>query len=87
MVYRVRIFLWNSAKGSTYLGEQDLKVRPVVGSQANFKLSGRLHSGHVRDIAPADWDPTSALIPTVRVEWRGFEAATNSAAGEGRALP
>ena len=69
MIYRVRIFLSNSAKSASYLGEQDLKVRPYVGQPLNFTQNSSLRSGRVKDIAPANWDPTSALIPAVHVEW------------------
>ena len=69
MIYRVRIFLWNSAKSSSYLGEQDLKVRPAVGQPIKFRQYSSLRLGRVKDIAPANWDPSSAVIPAVHVEW------------------
>jgi hypothetical protein len=71
MSYRVRIFLWNGEKGSQYMGEHELTQQPAIGKTIEFGQPGRICSAHVMSIAPANWDPSSALIPAVHVtEWQ-----------------
>jgi hypothetical protein len=67
MTYRVRIFLWAGERSSQYIGQHELRVRPAVGNPIQFKRDGALLTGRVKDIAPANWDPSSALIPAVYV--------------------
>jgi hypothetical protein len=71
MSYRVRIFLWNGEKGSQYMGEHELAQQPAIGKTVEFQQLGRICSAHVMNIAPANWDPSTALIPAVHVtEWQ-----------------
>jgi hypothetical protein len=67
MIYRVRIFLWTGERSSEYIGQHELRVRPSVGNPIQFKRDGALLTGRVKDIAPANWDPSSALIPAIYV--------------------
>ena len=70
MTYRARIFLWSADKASDYVSEQDLAAKPTVGERIEFMRDGGLFRGHVKFIAPANWDPGSALIPAVHVtQW------------------
>lgn len=85
MPCRVRIFLWDGDAGSRYMGEHDLAEQPTVGGTVQFGELGRSYSAQVMSIAPASWDPTSALIPAVHVAARQPASVAATAASLPRA--
>jgi hypothetical protein len=68
MAHRVRIFLRHGDQMTgRYIGERDLQEAPRLEGHIAFEHQGRMKTGKVERIAPTDWRPDTALIPSVHV--------------------
>lgn len=67
MSFRVRVYLRRPDKREAlYIGEKDLKQRPVRNGHVIFEQGGKSETARVEMIVPDNWEQMGA-IPTITV--------------------